>query len=74
MEHDEGDLTEDAPVPESFLGPEPGVSRYAVPLSTLLGGTYVAHADQVVIHPLPGIPDTGFVVEAGAALGGADGD
>lgn len=75
MENDERDLSEDVPVPESFLGPEPAVSRYAVPLSTLVGGAYVAHADQVVIHPLPGVGDAGFVADAGAAAaGGADGD
>lgn len=59
MENDERDLSEDVPVP----------------LSTLVGGAYVAHADQVVIHPLPGVGDAGFVADAGAAAaGGTDGD
>lgn len=42
----------DEPSGEDLL-PQPLVNRYAVPMTTLLGGAVVAHADQVVIHPVP---------------------
>ena len=52
------------------LPAEPEVNRYAVPLTTLLGGAFVAHADQVVTHPEPEGEAPTF---AGGGLGGVDG-
>lgn len=59
---------------ETVLVPEPMVNRYAVPLTTLVGGAFVDQADHVVIHPQPAAEDV-HVGASGAGLGdGADGD
>lgn len=56
------------------LLPEPEVNRYAVPLTTLVGGAFVAHADQVVIHPQPSGEAPGFAGGGLGAVDGGDGD
>lgn len=56
--------------PES-LDPSARTSRYAVPMSTLLGGAYVAAADQVEVQPEPPtLVSFGEVLPMGDAVDG----
>lgn len=68
----ESDLPDDL-VPD-LLGEER--SRYAVPLTTLVGGAYVGVADQVTSQPDPHAPDawTGLVPRVADGGGGFGGD
>lgn len=46
------DQDPESPALESLV-PGARTSRYAVPMSTLLGGAFVAATDQVEVHPDP---------------------
>ncbi len=51
LARDEAAAEPDAPSGEDLL-PQPLVNRYAVPLSTLMGGALVAQTDHVIIQPV----------------------
>lgn len=68
-DQDVNDAPTDAPSGENLL-PQPLVNRYAVPVTTLVGGAVVTEADQVVIHP---VPPTWTPGDSGPAAGD-DGD
>lgn len=72
---DEPDMRPDIDPPS---GPERPArySPYAVPLSTLLAGAYVASTEQVQLQPVSSPPETlgGHDLGGGADGGGADGD
>lgn len=46
------------PSGEELIGEDRRPSRFAVPLSTLTGGAFVASTDQVEVHPDPPRPET----------------
>lgn len=67
------DVPDDAvPLEAEEFDPLAGTSRYAVPLSALVGGSFVPVADQVEVHPEP--PPPASSVEASPMFGGVDGD
>lgn len=58
-----------SPEGEALL-PQPLVNRYAVPVTALAGGAFVAHEDQVVLQPVPG----GFAPAGGGVTAADSGD
>lgn len=65
---------DDVPSGEKLLGEEVVPSRYAVPLSTLVGGAFVPVSDQTETHPQPHPEPFGYVDWLGDAPPGVDAD
>lgn len=69
---DDHDREDGAPLAAQELDPFAETNRYAIPLSALLGGSYVAAAEQVEVHPEP--PPFEAFHETFPLMGMVDGD